>query len=135
MKASGWMEALTEFDPATGMRYRILGEDGAARVRGALKRVLDGEREATSPAKSGRAALTVANYEFECGPADENGLVAIRVKPRRQDSALVDGTIFVNTEDAGLVRVEGRLAKSPSFWTRSVDVIRRYEQHGEDGCS
>ena len=23
-------------------------------------------------------------------------------------------------------RVEGRLAKSPSFWTRSVDVVRHY---------
>jgi len=44
----------------------------------------------------------------------------------RRDAALVDGTIFVTAAGADLVRVEGRLAKSPSFWTRSVDVVRRY---------
>jgi hypothetical protein len=26
------------------------------------------------------------------------------------------------------VRVEGRLAKNPSFWTKRVDVVRRYER-------
>ena len=31
-----------------------------------------------------------------------------------------------SAEHAELVRVEGRLAKSPSFWTRSVDVVRHY---------
>jgi hypothetical protein len=36
--------------------------------------------------------------------------------------------VFVTTEDADLVRVEGRLAKNPSFWTTRVDVVRRYER-------
>jgi hypothetical protein len=130
MKASAWLEALTEFDPQTGMRYRILGEEGSGRVRGALKGVLDGEREATSSGKSSRAALTLENYEFQAAPADEDGLVALRVKPRRSDPALVDGTIFVTAADAELVRVEGRMAKSPSFWTRTVDVVRKYERRG-----
>jgi hypothetical protein len=26
------------------------------------------------------------------------------------------------------VRVEGRLAKNPSFWVRNVDIIRKYER-------
>ena len=26
------------------------------------------------------------------------------------------------------MRLEGRLVKSPSFWTRSVDLVRRYER-------
>jgi hypothetical protein len=108
------------------MSYRILAEDGAARIRGALKGILDGEREATLPGKSRNAALTLENYEFQPGPVDQHGLVALRITPRRRDAALVDGTIFVTATEADLVRVEGRLAKSPSFWTRSVDVMRRY---------
>ena len=36
--AAGWVEALTEFDPATGLRVQILAEGGSGRVRGALRR-------------------------------------------------------------------------------------------------
>jgi hypothetical protein len=128
LHASGWVEAVTEFDAEAGLRVRILAEEGSGRIRGVLKGVLDGERQATLPGKSRAAALTMENYEFEASPANADGLVAVRVKPRRRESALVDGTIFVTANDGDLVRVEGRLAKSPSFWTRSVDVVRRYER-------
>jgi hypothetical protein len=127
LKATGWVEALTDFDPATGLCVRILAEDGSGRIRGALKGVLNAEREATLPGRSRNAALTPENYAFRAG-AEADGLVAVRVTPRRRESVLVDGTIFVTPGDAGLVRLEGRLAKSPSFWTRSVDVVRRYER-------
>ena len=49
---------------------------------------------------------------------------------RRLEAALVDGTILV-TADGDLVRVQGRLAKSPSFWTRSVDLVRHYARRAE----
>jgi hypothetical protein len=122
------MEAETEFDPAAGLRYRILEEGGSGRIRGALKGILDGEREATMPGASRKASLTRDNYEFAIADAQEDGLVALRMTPRRRDAALVEGTLFVTAAEADLVRVEGRLAKSPSFWTRSVDVTRRYER-------
>jgi hypothetical protein len=126
LNASAWVEALTEFDPKKGLRIRILNESGSGRIRGALRDVLDGEREATLPGKSSNAALTAENYSFQPGAVDADGLVALRVTPRRRDAALVNGTIYVTAANADLVRVEGRLAKSPSFWTRSVDVVRHY---------
>jgi hypothetical protein len=126
LNAKGWIEALTEFHPETGRRVRILGEGGAGRKRGALKGVLDAERGATLSGKGSHAALTAENYVFHPGPSGTDGLVAVRVTPRRRDAAFVDGTIFVTASDGDLVRVEGRLAKSPSFWTRSVDVVRHY---------
>jgi hypothetical protein len=128
LKATGWVEALTEFDPATGLRVSILAEDGSSRIRGALKGVLDAEREATLPGRSRDAALSLENYAFQPGGATAEGLVAVRVTPRRRASALVDGAIFVTLAEGELVRLEGRLVKSPSFWTRSVDVVRRYER-------
>ena len=30
--------------------------------------------------------------------------------------------------DGELTRIEGKLSKTPSFWTRRVDVIRKYER-------
>ena len=57
------------------------------------------------------------------------GEAALRLLPRRQDLLLVSGHAVVTDPEADLLRVEGRLAKTPSYWTRSVDVTRRYERH------
>ena len=38
----------------------------------------------------------------------------------------MDGSLFLNAHDADLVRIEGRLSKSPSIWTRDVQVVRTY---------
>ena len=52
----------------------------------------------------------------------------MRLGPRRKDVLLIHGSIFVDSGDADLLRVEGRLSKTPSFWTRRVEVIRRYQR-------
>ena len=38
--------------------------------------------------------------------------------------------MYITDTDADLVRVEGRLAKSPSFWTRRIDVVKQYARVG-----
>jgi hypothetical protein len=50
------------------------------------------------------------------------------VRPKRKDVLLVEGAIFVQPGDGELSRIEGKLSKAPSFWTRRVDVVRRYER-------
>ena len=45
--------------------------------------------------------------------------------------SLIEGALYVKDADADLVRVEGRLSKNPSFWTKRVDVVRHYSRlHG-----
>jgi hypothetical protein len=44
---------------------------------------------------------------------------------------LVNGWLFVKQEDGDLVRIEGQLSKAPSFWTRRVEVVRRYGRVGD----
>ncbi len=51
----------------------------------------------------------------------------MRLRPRRADAKLVDGTLTVRADGSPL-RLEGTLARSPSFWVKSVTVVRRYEQ-------
>ncbi len=38
------------------------------------------------------------------------------------------GAMFLRPVDGELVRVQGRLAKSPSFWIKTVDIVRTYER-------
>jgi hypothetical protein len=39
---------------------------------------------------------------------------------------LVNGRMVLNPDGTELRRVEGRLAKNPSFWTSLVDVVREF---------
>ena len=39
---------------------------------------------------------------------------------------LVDGRMVLSSDGGDLLRVEGRLAKNPSFWTSLVNIIRHF---------
>ena len=122
---SAWLNACTYLD-GSDMRYRILGEGGSGAVRKrALIAALDGEVKARREGDPTRGALTSANYEFVSEPAAD-GRTRVRLKPRHKDGMLVDGTMVLANDTADLLTVEGRLVKAPSFWTRKVDVVRRY---------
>jgi hypothetical protein len=38
--------------------------------------------------------------------------------------------MFLKPEDGELVRIEGRLARNPSFWVKHVDIVRSYARIG-----
>jgi hypothetical protein len=123
-----WMDVWTEAD-RQGFRYRIVGEGGSEYIRSKVFRAsLETERKMWADHTPDRAALTLANYEFAHRGTQPDGLTSIDVKPRRKDLLLVDGTIFLNPDDGELMRLEGRLSKAPSFWTRRVDIVRWYRR-------
>lgn len=121
----GWLSAVTEFDAQSGFRYHVMSEGGSERIRNrVLRRILEAETEWTSKEEASKAALTDLNYVFQsCQPTGD--LVRVSMAPRRKESRLVDGELFLTPEE-GLVRLEGTLAKSPSFWIRRVDVVWLY---------
>ena len=125
---SAWMDVWTEAD-RSGFRYRIVSEGGSEYIRSKVFRAtLESERRMWADGAPGRAALTPVNYEFEYRGAQADGLASLGVKPRRKDALLVDGTMYLNPDDGDLVRLEGRLVKAPSFWTRRVDIVRWYRR-------
>jgi hypothetical protein len=126
---SAWIEAWTQVDPGVGFRYEIIGEGGSGFVRGKVLRPwLDNEKKMWADGDPERASLTYENYVFVDRGMTPEGLAWLDVKARRKDLLLVDGSIFVNPENADLVRIEGRLSKTPSFWTRRVEVTRHYQR-------
>ena len=127
----GWLEAVTEYSPKTGFDYEVTAEGGSGVIRTkVLRAVLDGESEVISQGASARSSLARANYTFQPNGVDREGLANVLLSPRRKEPALVAGTLFLQPSDGNLVRLEGRLAKSPSFWVKNVDIVRRYEQIG-----
>lgn len=123
---AAWMNVWTTAD-SSGFTYEVVGQGGSGYVRDRVfLPALETEREMWGAGP--RGALTHENYTFEDRGAEPTGLAWIGVKPRRKDVLLVNGSIFLRPEDGDLVRVEGALSRTPSFWTRKVEIVRRYDR-------
>jgi hypothetical protein len=125
------IEALTELSSAGGFTFRILEESGSEYVLGkVLRPLLETEAKIVASGDQSRSALTSDNYDLTPGEAVDSGLVKLLARPRRKDVSLIDGALYVTPADADLVRIEGRMAKNPSFWTTRVHVVREYQRIG-----
>ncbi len=124
-----WMDVWTEFDNTHGLRYEIAGEGGSGYIRNKVMRAaLDAEQKMWLAKEPQKASFNHDNYTFENSIVGSDGLTEVSVKPRRKDVLLVEGAIFLEPDDAAIARIEGRLSKAPSFWTRKVEVVRSYQQ-------
>ena len=125
----GWLEVVTEFSPATGFRYEVGAEGGSEYIRNnVLRAVLEAEQEVIARGEVGRSALAPENYVFAPNGIDTDGLANILLSPRRKERLLIAGTMFLRPHGGDLVRLQGRLAKSPSFWIKQVEVVRSYDR-------
>ena len=128
-KQGAWMLAWTEYDHVNGFRYQIVDEGGSSYIRTkVLRAALEGEQRIWADREPQKASFNHDNYMFDDGAVSPDGLAAVGVRPKRKDVLLVEGAIFVQPSDGELSRIEGKLSKTPSFWTRRVDVVRRYER-------
>jgi hypothetical protein len=126
----GWMDVETTLSPSGAFSWNVLGEGGSERTREKVFRaVLAAEAEAWRAGARDETALSFANYEFITETTAGNGNMRLRLKPRREDAKLVEGTLTVSADGHPLV-LEGRLVKSPSFWVRSVTVVKKYRRIG-----
>jgi hypothetical protein len=126
--STAWLDVWTESDRG-GFRFTVIDQGGSDYIRDhVLLATLKSEQAMWRSGEIDRAAFTPENYEFETGDVQPDGLVSLSVKPRRKQPLSVEGSIYINPDDGDLVRLEGRLVKSPSFWTRRVDIVRWFRR-------
>ncbi len=114
--------------------FEVIDEQGwqAANNR-VLRKMLESEMEASHPQTRPKTRLTPDNYVFQMVGTDsvENRpAFVIDVVPKRHDNYLFQGRIWVDAEDYALIRAEGAPASNPSFWTRSVHFVQKYQKKG-----
>jgi hypothetical protein len=135
LEASGsgqraWLDVETDFATGSGFLYRVTGEGGSGYIRArVLRSLLDEEQRLIARGGGPTVAISTDNYQFVPEGIDDE-LAVVRMRPLRKDRALIGGRIFL-TLDGDLRRVEGRLAKNPSFWVTRANVVRVYRRiHG-----
>jgi outer membrane lipoprotein-sorting protein len=112
----------------------VVSEDGwKAAHKHVLHKMLESEMEVSRPEKRVSARLIPENYDFALVGtelvADRRAYV-LEIRPKRNEHYLFEGRIWVDAEDYALVRAEGKPAKKPSFWTKSIHFVQVYQKCG-----
>ena len=131
-KMSGELDAWTTLNSDGRFSFEVLQESGSNLIRQrVLHAALLEEQDNYANDRLAESAFTRDNYDFVLGDAvGEGNLVRISLAPRRRSQVLISGSALVKREDGDLVTIEGILSKRPSFWTRRVEMIRRYARIG-----
>jgi MucB/RseB N-terminal domain len=114
--------------------FAVVSEDGWGGARKhVFHKMLESETETSRPEIRGNARLIPENYDFALvGMELVAGRAAyvLEIEPKRNEKYLFQGRIWVDAEDYALVRAEGRPAKKPSFWTKSIHFVQIYQKCG-----
>ena len=114
--------------------FEVVSEDGWGGARKhVLRKMLESETETSRPEMRAGARLIPENYEFGLiGTELLGGRAAyiLEIRPKRKEKYLFQGRIWVDAEDYALARAEGKPAKKPSFWTKSIDFVQIYQKCG-----
>ena len=116
--------------------FTVISESGSSVVRRRVfHKLMESEQEASSSAASRDAvALSTANYHFAllgCEAAGAHPLYVMRVTPLRKTKFLYEGTIWIDSQDFAVTRIEAEPAKNPSFWTVRSQIHHQYQKIGE----
>jgi hypothetical protein len=79
-------------------------------------------------------AIVASNYSFSfqnVEDLDGRRVYVFLIKPRRKESDLFKGKIFIDTQTGHILRATGKFSRSPSWWIKRVDFTEDYEDIGE----
>jgi len=123
---------MTTFRRPDTLESQVLRAEGSKLIRERVfDKILEAENEIQSQPARQQVDIIPANYSFNyLGTEDcaERKCYRLGITPRQKEKYLIQGEIWVDAEDSGIVRVQGSPAKRPSFWTRKIQIDRRYKR-------
>ena len=121
---AAWFVVRTSLQDGT-FTWDVLEEGGSELIRKrVLRETLEKEAQVYNDGLSSRGGLTQDNYTFSA-PLPAEGGVRVAIEPRKREDMLIKGEMLLSPEGM-LLRLEGDLVKRPSFWTKSVHLVRQY---------
>ena len=124
-KPSSNVVAQVDFMPPSSKNYRIQKSSGNNRGEQVVRRLLDHEVQATSDVVNSKTALSRDNYEFTSmgeTSLDGQACYVLGLMPKRKDNELISGQAWVDKSSYRVLRIEGDLVKSPSWWLKKVHI-------------
>ena len=126
----GAFELQRSFVAPRSLSFKPLSFTGDAFVKSnVIVRLLQSEVDYVTKGDPEQEALTATNYKFSYkGDQDLDGRAVhvFQVKPRHKRPGLFKGRIYLDASTGSLVRSEGTVVKSPSFFIRKIEFVQDY---------
>jgi hypothetical protein len=130
-KQHGEYELLRAFKAPKSLSFATIKFTGDSFVKtNVITRLLQSEVDHVEKGDPSSTAITEQNYKI-----NYKGLETIntrlshvfQLKPRRKVPGLIKGKIYLDAYTGSLVRAEGSIAKSPSFFVKKVDFTQDFQ--------
>jgi hypothetical protein len=124
------LEATVVYERGFGKTYKVLSRSGPGFLqKRVFDRILKEDADLSRDEERPHTLLTSTNYAMAVqGTEIFHGkqCYVIGLKPRVHSSSLIEGKAWIDAQDFSLLRIEGRPAASPSFWTGRPLIQREY---------
>jgi len=94
-----------------------------------IVRLLQSEVDHVQKREQSQTAINSANYKFSykgTSQLDGTAVHVFDVKPRQKRVGLFKGKIYVDASSGHLLRAQGTIVKSPSFFIKKIDFVQDY---------
>lgn len=98
-----------------------------------ITRLLQSEVDHVKQADSAQTAISKDNYKFSykgTSKMDGRTVHVFQLKPRSKRPGLFKGRIYLDAYTGSLVRAEGGVVKSPSFFVKKIEFVQDYVDVG-----
>jgi hypothetical protein len=130
----GEFELQRRFEAPHSLQFTALHYAGDSFVKtNVITRLLQSEVDHVKQDDGALTALSNQNYKFSYkGSSEVNGRLVhvFQLKPRKKRPGLFKGRMYLDAHTGSLVRIEGSVVKSPSFFVKKIDFVQDYEDVG-----
>ena len=126
----GEFELQRKFEAPHSLQFTPMHFSGDGFVKNnVITRVLQSEVDHVQKDDPSQTAITPANYRFSYKGAsriDDRLVHVFQVKPHKKRPGLFKGRIYLDAHTGALVRAEGSVVKSPSFFVKHIEFVQDY---------
>ena len=130
-----------EFTGPDQKRLTVVSETGSKFIcEKVLRKMVEGEQEASDKSNQSRTRLSTENYEAEVvgeeaitTPDGGKAIQAwvLKVSPKVDNKFTYRGKVWISEDDYAVMKIEGEPGKSPSWWINQAAIDARYVKRGE----
>ena len=123
-KPTATVRADVSFVPPKSKDYRITEMQGSSRGETVVRHILEGEQKAAATGQA-PGAVNSENYDFQFQgeqPLDGHDCFVLGISPKRKEKNTIIGRAWVDKDTYLVRRVQGQLAKMPSWWIKTAEV-------------
>lgn len=115
--------------PVQGTVFTIEERSGTHKLTSVIEKILASEAEASRPGKSAENEIAPSNYAARIrgtemvGPHD---CYVLELTPKAKSKYLLSGTVWVDKQTYGVVRLSGTTAASVSLWVGTPQILEDF---------